>query len=198
MRCASRVVFFFDLGCPASYLAAERIERAFGQVRWVPTAQLPGARRRDAQATAELLASVAREADSLRLPLIVPERFGAEFLPARRAAAFAAAYGAGGRFALATSRLAFCGGYDIDTRIVITEAARAAALNVRECLDAAGDPRWDEPLLATASELEAVGVDTGPAILIGANWFHGLSAVADAGAFSALSALRDAARVKTS
>jgi 2-hydroxychromene-2-carboxylate isomerase len=193
VACATGVIFFFELGCPASYLAAERVERAFGHVRWVPTAQLAGARRRDASALAELLALAAREAASLRLPLIVPERFGAEFLPARRAAAFAAANGGGGRFALAASRLAFCGGYDIDTRVVLTEAARAAGLSVPECLEAAADPRWDESLYATASELEAVGVDTGPAIRIGLNWFHGLGAVSDAAAFSALSALREVA-----
>ncbi len=195
---AARAIFFFELGCPASYLAAERIERAFGQVTWVPTAQLERARRRGALATAELLARSTREADLLRLPLIVPERFGAEFMPARRAAAFAAGHGAGGRFALAASRLAFCGGYDIDTRVVLTEAARAAGLNIRECLDAAADPSWDEPLLATARELDAVGVSTGPAIRLGPNWFQGLGAVSDATAFSALSALREAARVKSS
>lgn len=193
-----RPVFFFELGCPATYLAAERIERAFGQVRWVPTARLPRSRDRDAQAGAELLARARREADALRLPLVVPERLGADFLPAWRAAAFAAGHGAGGRFALAASRLAFCGGYDIDTRTVLTEAARAAGLSVRECLAAAADSRWDDALFATADELVAAGVDTSPAIRIAGHWFQGLRAVSDAAAFSALSALRDAARAKHS
>src|SRR5512142_2425360 len=30
--------FFFDLGCPFSYLAAERVERVLGDVEWIPTA----------------------------------------------------------------------------------------------------------------------------------------------------------------
>src|SRR5689334_21165470 len=31
-------VFFFDLACPFSYLAAERVERLLGEVSWVPVA----------------------------------------------------------------------------------------------------------------------------------------------------------------
>ena len=32
-----RPAFFFDLTCPFSYLAAERVERALGDVEWIPT-----------------------------------------------------------------------------------------------------------------------------------------------------------------
>ncbi len=192
--------FFFELGCPASYLAAERVERTFDQVAWIPTARLPFACNRDAHATAELVAAAAREAEALRVPLIIPERFGSELLPAWRAAAFAASRGAGAgaRFALAASRLAFCGGYDIGTRPVLSEAARAAGLSVHECIAAAADARWDEPLLAIASELTDCGVQTGPAICIGSHWFQGLRAVTDAAAFCAISALREAARMSRS
>src|SRR3569833_4085277 len=31
-----RAEFFFDLACPFSYLAAERVERAFDEVTWTP------------------------------------------------------------------------------------------------------------------------------------------------------------------
>ena len=41
---ASRSAFFFDLGCPFSYLTAERVERALGDVDWVPCS-LPAERR---------------------------------------------------------------------------------------------------------------------------------------------------------
>ena len=33
---ASRSAFFFDLACPFSYLTAERVERALGDIDWVP------------------------------------------------------------------------------------------------------------------------------------------------------------------
>ncbi len=194
---AMRASFFFQLGCPASYLAAERIEREFGQVTWVPTARLPSVCDRNARETVELLELAAREAQALRLPLVLPERFGDEFLPAWRAAACAAAHGEGGRYVLAASRLAFCGGYDLDARTVIAEAARAARLNVREILDASGDRRWDEQLFGTASELAALGLHSSPAIHVGTSWFEGLHAVRDATAFSALSALREAPQAKS-
>ncbi|MDQ6748878.1 MAG: hypothetical protein M3010_12335, partial [Candidatus Dormibacteraeota bacterium] len=33
-----RPAFYFDPGCPMSYLAAEQIERTLGDVDWVPVA----------------------------------------------------------------------------------------------------------------------------------------------------------------
>ena len=122
---ASRPAFFFELGCPASYLAAERIERAFGQVSWVPTARLSRSWAADALTVATALAPVRREAAALRLPLVMPEHFGVDPVSAARATAFAASQGEGARFALASFRLEFCGGYDLDTRAVLAEAARA-------------------------------------------------------------------------
>jgi 2-hydroxychromene-2-carboxylate isomerase len=193
-----RASFFFQLGCPASYLAAERIERAFGQVTWVPTARLPVLHGEGAVPTAELLALAAREAQALRLPLVVPERFGDDFIAAWRAAACATAHEDGGRYVLAASRLAFCGGYDLDARTVIAEAARAARLDAREILAATGDPRWDEQLFGTARELAQLGITSSPAIRVGTSWFEGLHAVSEAATFSALSALREAARTKSS
>ncbi len=190
-----RASFFFQLGCPASYLAAERIERTFGQVTWVPMARLP--HLHDAGPATGLLELAAREAQALRLPLVVPERFGDDFVPAWRAAACATAHDDGGRYVLAASRLAFCGGYDLDARTVIAQAARAARLDVREILAAACDPRWDEQLFGTACELAELGVTSSPAIRVGTSWFEGLHAVRDAAAFSSLSALREAARIKS-
>ena len=32
-----RPAFYFDLGCPFSYLAAERVERLLGEAEWVPS-----------------------------------------------------------------------------------------------------------------------------------------------------------------
>ena len=190
--------FYFELGCPAAYLAAERVERAFGQVTWVPTARLALACCRDSWDSAALLEEASREATSLRLPLIIPERFGVELRRAGRVAAFAAGLGAGGPFVLAASRLAFCGGYDIDAPPVLAEAARASGLDDRACLEAALDARWDEPLLAAAGDLAAYGVDTVPAIRIGSHCFQGLRAVSDGAAFCALTALREAAQANHS
>ena len=39
-RGGSRAAFFYDLACPFSYLAAERVERLLGEVEWVPVANV--------------------------------------------------------------------------------------------------------------------------------------------------------------
>ena len=75
--------------------------------------------------------------------------------------------GAGARFALAASRLAFCGGFDLEDPEILAEAAAAAGIGLRECLAAAGDPTRDGALHATARGLLARGVRRLPAIRIG-------------------------------
>ena len=102
----ARSAFFFYLACPFSYLTAERVERALGDVDWVPCS-LPTDRR---QLTPDVIARAERQAFALQLPLVWPDGFPRAVPVAQRAAAYAAEVGAGARFALAASRLAFCGG----------------------------------------------------------------------------------------
>ena len=69
-------VYYFDVTCPMSYLAAERVERSLGQVEWVA---IDGSALRDADADIvddELTHAAAElHARALRLPLIWPEPF---------------------------------------------------------------------------------------------------------------------------
>jgi 2-hydroxychromene-2-carboxylate isomerase len=162
----TRSAFFFDLACPFSYLTAERVERALGDVDWVPCS-LPADRR---QLTPDLIARAERQAFALQLPLVWPDRFPRPVPIAMRAAVYAAEIGAGARYALAASRLAFCGGYDLEDREILAEAAAAAAVPVDECLAAAGDPGRDVRLQATARRLASCGVPRLPAIRIGRRW----------------------------
>lgn len=168
-----RAEFFFDLGCPLSYLAAERIERTLGPVRWVPvaTASVQGpvlAQRPDAvRGRAESLAQ------NLRLPLVWPDHSPAEARCALRAAAHAAELGVGARFALAASRLAYCGGFDLDDPETLAEAAAAAGLPLDECLTAAGDEQWDAVLETAAGRLRAQGVQSLPVFGVGGRLFEG-------------------------
>jgi 2-hydroxychromene-2-carboxylate isomerase len=173
--------FFFDLACPFSYLAAERVERVLGDVEWIPTAsklldgqewaQSPGVRR-----------EAERRASELRLPLVWPDGFPATACTSLRAAAYAAEIGAGARFALAASRLAFCGGFDLEDPEILAEAAAAAGIPLEGALAAAGDPTRDGALHATARGLLARGVRRLPAIRIGRSWFGGDHAVGQAAA----------------
>lgn len=167
--------FFFDLGCPLSYLSAERVERDLGEVEWSPAgaSEVGGP---DALADADALADLAEaQARALRLPLIWPERFPDPVPRAQRAAAYAVAIGAGPQFALAASRLAFCGGFDLSDPETLAEAAAASAVPLSTCLRAAGDPAWDAPLEATARALRLRGIRELPAFRVGRRWFQGSS-----------------------
>jgi 2-hydroxychromene-2-carboxylate isomerase len=196
-----RPAFFFDVSCPLSYLTAERIERTLGDVDWVPVAagalcSVGVARAQesgdlsDVDAPSEAALTVMREraearARSLRLPLVWPDAYSTGAPCALRAAAYAVEIGAGAPFALAASRLAFCGGFDLDDPETLAEAAAAAGVPLDECLKAAGDTGRDRALLATADSLRARGVKELPAIRVGKHWFEG-----DTGLLSACGMLR--------
>jgi 2-hydroxychromene-2-carboxylate isomerase len=165
----TRTSFFFDLACPFSYLTAERVERALGDVDWVPCSLAAEGR----QLTPDLIARAERQAYALQLPLVWPDGFPRAVPVALRAAAYAAEIGAGARFALAASRLAFCGGYDVEDHQILAEAAAAAGVPVDECLTAASDPGRDIRVEATARRLQSSGVPRLPAIRIGRRWLWG-------------------------
>lgn len=175
-------LFYFDLSCPFSYLAAERIERLLGQVGWVPVAGAARERGRGSARPEAVRGHAERLARSLRLPLVWPDRFPEPVPGAMRAAAYTAETGAAVGFALAASRLAFCGGFDLEDPEVLAEAAAAAGVSLRGCLAAAGDAARDESLQATARLLATRGVRQLPVIRIGRRWFEGDQAPVDAAA----------------
>jgi 2-hydroxychromene-2-carboxylate isomerase len=184
----ARPAFFFDLGCPYSYLAAEHAERLLGDVDWIPTAgaQLRGGRAGLAfdvdRGQAEHVAGL------LRLPLVWPDRFPSEVPRALRAASYACEIGSGPQFALAAARLAFCGGFDLEDPEVLAEAAAAAALPLSACLEHAADPARDAQLRATGDGLRRRGVQRLPAVRVSQRWFAG-----EYGLTSANAALRSTA-----
>jgi 2-hydroxychromene-2-carboxylate isomerase len=173
--------FFFDVCCPFSYLAAERVERLLGDVEWIPASPvaLDGEAR---ELTESAMDAAERRAAELRLPLIWPERFP-EYVPeAQRAAAYAAQAGEGPRFALAAARLAFCGGFDLRDPEILAEAAAAAGIQPRECFAAIADQALDAPLQATGHGLAARGVQRLPAVRIGRRLFAGEERLPEAAA----------------
>jgi 2-hydroxychromene-2-carboxylate isomerase len=165
-----RVSFFFDLASPWTYLAAERVDRRFAEVRWQPAIgeALPGARD-----LASRRRAAEQRADELQLPLVWPEALPAAGRSAMRVAALAAEHGRSAEFVLAASRLAFCGGYDIDDPGILAEAAAAADLGLDECLRAAGELRRDGPMEQAALRLLAQGADELPVLVVGRSLFCG-------------------------
>ncbi|MGA9859940.1 MAG: DsbA family protein [Solirubrobacteraceae bacterium] len=176
--------FFFDVSCPLSYLTAERVERTLGDVEWVP---VDGAALCDRGHAMRARADASARA--LRLPLVWPDDDDDALVASRcaqRASSFACEIGAGAAFALAASRLAFCGGFDLDDPETLAEAAAAAGVPLEECLAAAGEAERDEALHAAAQVLRANDIEELPAIRIGDRWFQG-----DTGLMAAAAVLSD-------
>lgn len=188
---SARPLFFFDVSCPLSYLTAERIERTLGEVEWVPVdgASLHGSTAGPDAPGRDDMHGLRTRADScaraLRLPLVWPDRFPGAARCAQRASAFACEIGAGAAFALAATRLAFCGGFDLEDPETLAEAAAAAGVPLEECLSAAGEAWRDEELEANADLLRAHGITELPAIRTGDRWFEGEAGLQAAGALIA-------------
>jgi 2-hydroxychromene-2-carboxylate isomerase len=189
----AHVSFYFDLGSPWTYLAAERVERRFAAVRWQPVvADVLAPEDGDEMARRQ----VEERALELHMPLVWPENWPTVGRRAIRVASLAAERRRAAPFVLAASRLAFCGGYDVDDPEALAEAAAAAGLGLDEALRAAGDVRRDGPLERIALRLIAQGADALPALVVGRTVFCGEErlpeavAMAGGGRFTAAPPLR--------
>ena len=182
-RARSRAEFYFDLACPFTYLAAERVERSFDDVAWQP-ASTDALRRCSLSDDDVSAASVRRAAEEraalLRLPLVWPERFPAAVPAAMRVASRAAEGGRGAAFVLAATRLAFCGGFDLDDPEILAEAAAAAGVVLDDTLHAARDEGRDGAIEATGRALLAAGADRLPALRVGRALYWGEPRVGEA------------------
>lgn len=165
----TRTTLFFDLRSPYTYLVAERADRMFAGLEWVPASSDVLHR---GESDPEGLEAAAR-AGLLGLPLVWPEEQPYVVRGAMRVASFAAERGCGAAFVLAASRLAYCGGFDIDDPEILAEAAAAAGMDLREALRAAGDIRRDGPIEEAGRHLLALGAQRLPALRIGRMLFCG-------------------------
>jgi len=191
----ARVEFLFDLCCPFSYLAAERVDRIFDEVIWTPastSALCCGTLAADPDSLADYRLSAERRALDLRLPLIWPERFPEEVPAAMRAAHYAAEQGRGAAFVLAAGRLAFCGGFDLDDPELLAEAAAAAGIDMQGWLHALGEVSRDGEIDAAGRALLADGAERLPALRVGDLLFWGEDRVDEAAAAARHLAARSA------
>ena len=170
---------FFDLSSPYTYLAAERAERLFAGLAWQPART---AMPRRAAWHEEAARAVSERAAMLGLPLTWPEHHPLPVRGAMRVAALAAERGCGAAFVLAASRLAFCGGFDVDEPDILAEAAAAAGIGLREALAAGGDAGRDRAIEQAGSWLTAAGALHLPAIRVGGRLFCGEDRLLEAAA----------------
>ena len=176
------VEFLFDLACPFTYLAAERVDRAFPVVSWTPASGLAlrcGALPAPDELEAAREAAEAR-AHALRLPLEWPERWPVAVPEAMRVDQFAAERGRGPGFVLAAARLAFAGGFDLVDPEILADAAAAAGLGGEEYEAAVRDSRRDVAVQMAARRLLSARVHHLPALCLGGRVFAGEERIAEA------------------
>src|ERR1700709_172185 len=70
----SRAEFFFDLASPFTYLAAERVERAFEEVVWTPVSGGGAGAGQPEEHVERGRRAAEAEAALLRLPIVWPDR----------------------------------------------------------------------------------------------------------------------------
>ncbi len=81
---------------------------------------------------------------------------------------------------LAATRLAFCGGFDLDDPEILAEAAAAAGVVLDDTLHAARDLGRDGAIEAAGRALLAAGADRLPALRIGRALYWGEERVGEA------------------
>jgi 2-hydroxychromene-2-carboxylate isomerase len=175
--------FYFDLGSPYAYLAAERVETVLAApVRWQPVLlgglwkangrsswSMGDQRRRE-----EGMAEIESRASRYGLPPISwPEPWPSDYLFAMRVATFAHALGAGREFALAAFRQAFAGGSDLSISANVVDAAGAAGLDADEVTAANQDPAIKQALREATEAAHEHGVIGVPTVAIDGQLFWG-------------------------
>ena len=181
----ARPTFYFDLGSPYAYLAAERVNALFTEVaggppEWEPVL-LGGLFKRfgrDSWANGpgreEGLCECERRASAYGLPPIRwPEPFPGNTLYAMRVATFAKEIGRTVSFSLAAFRQAFAAGRDLSEPDNVLIAAASSELHPR-ALTAAVDRDAIKSRLREATERAGdLGVTGVPTVVVGEEVFWG-------------------------
>lgn len=178
-------VFFFDLGSPYSYLAAERISRLFAdadlaQPEWRPIllGGLFARFGRDSWANGPRRAAgmreVERRADAIGIqPIRWPEPWPGNTLHAMRVATYAKSIGRTVSFAQAAFRQAFAGGRDLTDPDNVAIAAAACELHPNAIARAARSASVKSRLRAATEDAGDRGVSGVPSVLVGTEVFWG-------------------------
>ena len=182
---SARAVFYYDLGSPYAYLAAERISGLFTeaeleQPEWQPIllGGLFGRFERgswaETPARAEGMAEVERRAAAYGLPPIVwPTPWPNNGLVAMRAATFAKQTGRTVSFSLAAFRQAFAAGRDLSDVDNVMIAGAACELHPRALLKAVETAGVKGALRETTDRAGDLGVEGVPAVVVGEEVFWG-------------------------
>jgi 2-hydroxychromene-2-carboxylate isomerase len=190
-----RATFYFDLGSPYAYLAAERIAGddvlPEESVAWQPLSlgalfKLAGRsswslgdpnRRRDG------IAEVQRRAELYGLPSVRwPEPWPSNYLFAMRACTYAFQQGLGPEFAIGAFRAAFQQGNDLGVPERVLHLAGEVGLDQRAVEEATQDSEVKLALRAATQDAHELGVFGVPTVAVGDELFWGDDRLQDAAA----------------
>jgi 2-hydroxychromene-2-carboxylate isomerase len=177
--------FYFDLGSPYAYLAAERVsglftEAGLEQPEWRPIL-LGGLFQRfgrdswaNGPGRAEGMAEVERRAAAYGLaPIVWPDPWPGNTLTAMRVATFAKQTGRTVSFALAAFRQAFAAGRDLSDPENVAIAAAACELHPKALAKAVQTEIVKSALREATEEAGDRGVEGVPALVVGEAVFWG-------------------------
>jgi 2-hydroxychromene-2-carboxylate isomerase len=182
---APRASFYFDLGSPYAYLAAERVsglftEAGLEQPEWQPIL-LGGLFQRfgrdswaNGPGRAEGMAEVERRTSAYGLPPISwPDPWPANTLTAMRVATFAKQTGRTVSFSLAAFRQAFAAGRDLSDPDNVIIAGAACELHPKALLKAVQTEIVKGALREATDAAAERGVEGVPALVVGEQVFWG-------------------------
>jgi len=176
----SQPIFYYDLGSPPCYLAAERISSALPVLpEWEPVlAERLGAV--DYEPNRALIERLAAEQG------IQPLRWPRSWPPQTRVAMLAASYakkvGRGVAFSLASFRQTFAGGRELGDEDTVLLAAAACEMHPTAILKGIALRSTADALELAVERARVAGVGALPAIQVGAELYDGACAVERAAA----------------
>jgi 2-hydroxychromene-2-carboxylate isomerase len=187
------LTFYYDLGSPFSYLAAERVSSVLPERPvWRPILlgglfKLHGRRSWSETDGREAgMAEVERRAAEYGLPPVRwPEPWPGNTLLAMRAATFAAQIGHAASFSLAAFRQAFAAGRDLTDPDNVLIAAAACELHPRALLAAVETRAVKDALKQATAEAAERGVIGVPTVAVGDQLFWGDDRLEEAAAAAA-------------
>jgi len=164
---APQPVFYYDLGSPACYLAAEQINSALPVVpEWEP-APVPN----DADVDVEALAR--RVAELELQPLRWPRQWPPDTNQAMLMATYAKRVGRAVAFSLAAFRQAFAAGRDLGDTDTLLIAAAACEMHPTAVLKGIALRSVTEALSSATDRARAAGVRSLPAIQVDSRVYQG-------------------------
>jgi len=187
-----KVTFYFDVGSPYAYLAAERMHTLLPEpVAWQPVLfgglfkatgrsswALGDYRRRQAG-----MAEIERRARTYGLPTLRwPDPWPTDYLAAMLAITFAHASGRGRELALASFRNAFQRGWELSSAERVLDTGAQLGLDRLELQAAVADPEVKRVLRSATDRAYELGVIGVPTIAVGEQLFWGDDRLEDAAA----------------